>query len=416
MNHLTKASNKKLFSIAIFCDLQKAFDTVDHNILFTKLFNIGVRGTELQWFKSYLQNRKQFVTIDGQQSSLLQILLGVPQGSILGPLLFIIYINDLEHYSSLDISLFADDTTLYKSHANLQLLIDNVNFEFQKIVCFFRSHKLSLHPEKTKFILFGPTRNLEIPQIFINFNDLNSPVNLNPIVPMICVNTLEIPVIKYLGVYFDPHLSFKYHVSTISSKISKALYFLRMAKNFLNQKALKYIYYATLHSHLIYAIHIWTATNETTYRSLVLKQKKAVRIICHAKYNAHTEPLFKQQKILPLHLLIEYFKLQFMQRFVQGYLPISFENVWVTNRIQRENEDQITLRNDDCFFIPFARLSNLKYHPLVNFPKTWENFPNGEIKFIRNKNEFNSKLKLHFLEQLSSVITCNRLFCPACAL
>jgi len=147
----------KLFTIAIFCDLQKAFDTVDHTILLKKLCSIGVRGIELHWFKNYLSNRKQFVNIDGINSVLLDILIGVPQGSILGPLLFLIYINDLPTCSNFDDSLFADDTTLNKSHANLKELESIVNLEFQKILYFFQSHKLSLHPEKTKFMLFTST-------------------------------------------------------------------------------------------------------------------------------------------------------------------------------------------------------------------------------------------------------------------
>jgi len=109
---LTKANNKRLYTIAIFCDLQKGFDTVDHKILLKKLEGLGVRGIELKWFESYLSNRKQFVTLDGVNSILLDIILGEPQGSILGPLLFLIYINDLLLCSSLDDSLFADDTTL----------------------------------------------------------------------------------------------------------------------------------------------------------------------------------------------------------------------------------------------------------------------------------------------------------------
>ena len=169
-----------LFTIAIFCDLQKAFDTVDHKILLKKLEGLGVRGIELKWFESYLSNRKQFVTLDGVNSILLDIILGVPQGSILGPLLFLIYINDLPLSSSLDDSLFADDTTLLKSHQNLDELSAIVNNEFQKVVHFFRSHKLSLHPEKTKFMLFSSHKNVQIPNIFINCNDPGYIINVNP--------------------------------------------------------------------------------------------------------------------------------------------------------------------------------------------------------------------------------------------
>ena len=113
INSVSSALDKKSHVIAIFCDLRKAFDCVDHQILINKLKKIGVRGNELLWFKSYLDNRKQAVNISGSNSQLLNILIGVPQGSILGPLLFLIYINDLPLCSELISLLFADDTNLY---------------------------------------------------------------------------------------------------------------------------------------------------------------------------------------------------------------------------------------------------------------------------------------------------------------
>ena len=130
LNDVSCALDRKEHTVAIFCDLRKAFDTVSHCILLSKLKKLGVRNVELQWFKNYLSNRKQLVHVNGENSSLLDILIGVPQGSILGPLLFLIYINDLPNCSSLLALLFADDTTLYLSDSNLNNLIERVNCEF----------------------------------------------------------------------------------------------------------------------------------------------------------------------------------------------------------------------------------------------------------------------------------------------
>ncbi len=152
LNQITTALNNKKHSILIFCDLKKAFDTCNHDILFKKLINLGITGTSLLWFKNYLLNRKQFVTIENFNSTLLSILIGVPQGSILGPLLFLIYINDLPLHSNLLSYLFADDTALSNSSSNLDELFITANTEFHKLCTYFRRNKLSLH--KSLFLPF----------------------------------------------------------------------------------------------------------------------------------------------------------------------------------------------------------------------------------------------------------------------
>ena len=103
-----------------------------------------------------------------------------------------------------------------------------------------------------------------------------------------------------------------------------------------------------------------------------------------------------------------------MQRFVQGFLPDSFADTWIKNRIRHEGQAEIELRNDDNFFIPFARTNLIAKQPLISFPRIWETFPDERIKFLRNKIEFNKELKQHFLNNLSNQVICNRLFCPAC--
>ena len=160
-NFVSEALNKKEHAIAIFCDLRKAFDTCNYQILLKKLEKIGIRGKTLEWFKSYLSERKQFVVIDGVSSELLDIDIGVPQGSILGPILFLIYINDLPLCTSLLMLLFADDTTILASGKNIDDLIAYVNDEFKKIVYFFRCNKLSLHPLKTQFILYSNSNEVK---------------------------------------------------------------------------------------------------------------------------------------------------------------------------------------------------------------------------------------------------------------
>ena len=170
------------------------------------------------------------------------------------------------------------------------------------------------------------------------------------------------------------------------------------------------------HSHLIYAVHLWSCCAESTLKPIIQKQKSAIRILSNAKYNSHTEPLFKKLGILPFEKLAIFFKIQFMQHFTQKFLPISLRDMWITNIIRRQDQAHVELRNDDQLHIPFSRTNLTAKLPVANFPSIWTDFPSEEIKFIRNKIEFNYKLKFFLLNQLSSTVNCSRLLCPDCHL
>ena len=414
LNKISDSLNKKKHTISIFCYLKKAFDTCNHSILFSKLEKYGVKNTELNWFKSYLSARKQFVSIKEKSSPLLDISLGVPQGSILGPLLFLIYINDLPLASEFLTLLFADDTTLLFSHDNIDILTATANREFQKVCEFFRANKLVLHPDKTKFIIFSRSNiNQDINVVCNNNNiDQNLPANIYPISRV--QSNDNSPAVKFLGVYFDPDLNFKFHISFLRKKLSKALYALRTVKNTLNQRSLLLLYNSVFHCHILYAIHIWSCTNSSFVNDLFKLQKSAIRIISGAKYNAHTEPLFKKFEILPLPDLITFSKIQFMQRFTQNLLPCSFNDTWVKNAIRNIGENEIQLRNRFQLQNFYSNLARLDSFPLYSFPKIWESFPSEQIKIIRKISDFDAKLKTFFINDLSSVAVCNRLLCPAC--
>ncbi len=147
-NFISKSFQDKKLVLAVFCDLKKALDTVNHNILLKKLYKYGIRGRELEWFKNYLSDRKQYVVIKGLSSDMKDIIIGVPQGSVLGPLLFLIYINDLPESTNLAPFLFADDTTLLYADEDLERLFEIVNNELAKVSIYFRLNKLALHPKK----------------------------------------------------------------------------------------------------------------------------------------------------------------------------------------------------------------------------------------------------------------------------
>lgn len=202
----------------------------------------------------------------------------------------------------------------------------------------------------------------------------------------------------------------------IRAKLSKALYILRSAKHLLSTKALKSVYYAIFHSNLIYCLPVWSCTSQANINSLSTMQKAAIRIVSQARFNEHTEPLFKNLKILPLNKLITFFNLQFMQRHHQNLLPVAFNFTWVLTAERRADDYHLLLRNSDNLYIPFARLASSIRQPYIILPKTWREFNTADIKIIRDKSEFNTRLKAHLLDELSSTVNCNRLLCPVCHL
>ena len=296
--------------INIYLDLSKAFDTLDHNILLSKLRYYGIKYTEYNLFKSYLSNRKQYVEFEGELSQLKEIKTGVPQGSILGPLLFIIYMNDIPKCSKLfKFITYADDTSLasvistFGKNLNPNTTCQNINTELNKISDWLKVNRLSLNVGKTKYMLFHSIKKK------INFPEQGIHINGKAIE--------RVQTFNFLGLYLDSQMTWQAHINALAGKINRSLGILNRLKHYLPLNIKKLMYNSLVLSYLNYGILLWGFTGERIFKL----QKKILRVISLNKYNAHTDPIFKNLNILKLNDIFVLNQLKFYHKLVNNKVP-----------------------------------------------------------------------------------------------
>ena len=301
---------------SVFIDLQKAFDTVDHNILFSKLYFYGIRGVALNWFKSFLTNRSQVVSVSGVKSTSRPILHGVPQGSVLGPLLFLIYVNDLHEAIPFSLTnLFADDTMLLLVSRLLKSLAKKANIDLKCLINWLNANMICLNSKKTELLLLHPSRKF-------NSFDFKLKINGSRLYPCDSV--------KYLGIIFDSNFNFEPHISSLCKKLAIANGVLSKTRHYVSREILLTLYFSLFHSHLSYSVNSW-AVNINQCKRILNLQKKAVRLITFSEFDAHSLPLFTQLRILSFNDFVKYSNIIFIFNLLNTNLPVPLHKTFDVN-------------------------------------------------------------------------------------
>ena len=291
-SEITKSKEIGLHTLTVFLDLSKAFDTLDHTILYEKLHRYGIRGPCLNWYRSYLTNRSLRVKCIAEESGnttysdLHEVEYGTPQGSCLGPLIFLIFSNDIYlHLQHVSCILFADDTTLYLSHRNLRYAKWCLTEDLSTLSDWFKANKLTLNLNKTVMMHF-------------NKKDKNKTT--------LSVNGINVPHVaetKFLGVWIDDNLSWQSHIAWLEGKLKSNLSLLRRSKNLLSVDTKKLIYYAHIFSHLTYCILLWGSNLPNA--SLNRLQKIQDRCINEIKKGPNVSKIYKDLGILKVREIVK---------------------------------------------------------------------------------------------------------------
>jgi hypothetical protein len=363
-------------------DLSKAFDTLNHNILLHKLSSYGIRGLAKDWFQSYLENRDQFVNFNNVLSTRSKITTGVPQGSILGPLLFLLYINDICKSSKiLRFILYADDTNIFFSCDNVDQLCDVVNRELQGVTQWFKANRLSVNLKKTNFVIFG------------NQAKLKKVKKCEIILDNIKISMAD--TAKFLGVVIDKNLSWTCHIHYVQGKIAKNIGIIKRLKFRLPQKTLNTLYNSLVLPYLNYCNIVWGSNKPTRLQSLFLLQKRCMRIVTNSPYNTHSSPLFIKLNQLKIFDLNKLAIATFMYRSHKHCLPNNFSNYFCNNS---SIHDYFT-RQSSKLHISYTRTDVMKLQVRVCGPKLWNSINPALINSSRNWHSFKKKFKKYLISK-----------------
>ena len=374
----------------VFLDIRKAFDTVNHQILLDKLHCYGIGDGEMLFFRSYLQNRTQCCSVNGQISTLQTVTCGVLQGSILGPLLFIIFMNDLPAFvQEASITMYTDDTSLHKAFRTSYELKEEIIPAFSKVCKWLRNNKLSLNTVKSEFMIIGTLPRLK---------QLDSSPESTPYAIVVDGQEVErVKLVKYLGLVVNDKLVWDQHIDYISSKIKRGIGILKRIRHFIPRDSLLLIYHTLIEPYFRYCSIVWGQCGETLKDKLQTLQNKAAQTIARLRYDeaSHYE-LLTEFGWLSVRNLISLDTAIFVYKEINNFHPEQADSL--IQRLDYFHSYSTRSVSNNNLFIPKGKTNNFQKTEAFAGSKIWNEIPK-EIRMAQTLQSFKEHLKKHLAEQ-----------------
>jgi hypothetical protein len=369
-----------MYTIGLFLDMSKAFDSINHETLLKKMDYYGIRGVALKWLNSYLTNREIKVNYKNVLSDNYLLEYGTPQGSVLGPLLYTILTNDMIKCMKFCSSVvFADDTTVYISGNNLKFLYRKMNEDLKHLTKWFDNNSLSLNVQKSCYILFR-TKNKN--------PDFKGKIKVGN------MDIKQVSHTKFLGVIIDEYLDWNMHIKHLLTKLASGIYSLKMAKNLLPFSSKRLLYFSNIQSHLTYGLSAWgSMITSTNLRKLKVQQNKAIRALFNLKIRTTLQPYYKKARILKIENLTELSLLKISYRYMNDILPQRILNLFEIP------DHQYLTRNRNALQTPHHTLQIYNKCFLAKAPQLWLQLPDN-IKNRSNTNSFTKSYLKYIIMKL----------------
>ena len=370
LGHVNSSMNVGSSTVALFIDFKKAFDCLQYPVLLSKVKALNFSNQVIDWLGSYLSNQSQTITANGGRSTPLTVKQGVPQGSILGPLLYLVYANDIAGaITKSKFTLYADDTVIYSSSKNINRAIANIQHDLNELTNWCKTNSIFINPNKTKYIIFS---NQKITQTLSQLTVDDTNIN-------------QVSQFTYLGVTLDQHLTFKNHAQQTINKVSAKVYQLKKMRKLLSNKAALLIYKNMILPILEYGDIFLTSAPKELKGRLQKLQNKALKCALNKDKRYSTNALHKEAKLLKLnhrrklHLIEHYFRLSRMQNFKE----------W-------KKRPKIGTRSSKKKLMTIKKPNTTRYQNSIfsKGPKAWNALPN-ELQRIEEPLLFKAKLKSH---------------------